>query len=388
MSWSDPVEDRWGGRYRTARLVARLFGVAAFGYVLWSVGAFAGPLWVAIGTALALVLAAAQAIVRTWRPFGRAALVLIVAMMVLGVVVNPAVDHLGTVFFVVGGIALAGQPEVPARLGGGILAVLSLGLVVGAVLAQPEWSVLLSNLLGVLAVALFGANRRQRVLRQREAARVTALEERSRIARDLHDLLAHSLGGLVVQLDAASAELDSGRTDEAALRIRASRQLAVDGLREARAAVAELRSGADPALDRGPTDLVEAVSTVLGGPVGLQLGIELEVVGEPRPVPADVADALAAVAREGLTNVVKHARGAQVGATLLFAARSVRLEIVNGGPAVSDPDDLARSGGGAGLAGLRERLAAVGGSLESGAEGRRWVLAAECSTDRPAGARR
>ena len=388
MSWTDLDEDGWGGRYGVVQLGVRLVGTVAFGYVLWTVGAFTGPTWVAVGTVLALLLLVAQQLVRVWRPVGPAVLVVTVAMMALGVALNPAIDYLGTVFFVVGGIALLGRPEVPARLGGSIVAVLSVGLVLRGVLAHPEWSVLLSNLLGVAAVALFGANRRQRLLRQREAVRVTALEERSRIARDLHDVLAHSLGGLVVQLDAASAELESGRTAEAATRIRASRQLAVAGLREAREAVAQLRSAAEPSDQRGPIDLVDPVRAMLRGPVGLQLGADLDVVGEPRPVRADVVEAITAVAREGLTNIAKYARGEPVAVTLLFAPQAVRLEVVNGLPVAADSDELARSGGGAGLPGLRERLAAVGGRLESGSEGRRWVLAAECPTDGVAGARR
>jgi signal transduction histidine kinase len=113
--------------------------------------------------------------------------------------------------------------------------------------------------------------------------------------------------------------------------------------------------------------------------VGLQLGAELEVIGEPRPVDAQVAAALAATAREGLTNVNKHAAGARVAVTLIFAPMTVRLEVVNGMPAEVDArTDLATTGGGAGLPGLRDRLRAVGGSLQSGSEGRRWVLAAEC----------
>ena len=139
MSWTDLDEDGWGGRYGVVRLGVRLVGAVAFGYVLWTVGAFTGPTWVAIGTVLALLLLIAQQLVRVWRPVGPAVLVITVAMMVLGVALNPAIDYLGTVFFVVGGIALLGRPEVPARLGGSIVAVLSVGLVLRGVLANPEW---------------------------------------------------------------------------------------------------------------------------------------------------------------------------------------------------------------------------------------------------------
>lgn len=388
MSWTDAIQDRWGGRRGTVGLLARFGGLVVLGYALATSGAFTGPRWVAVGSVVALVLSLVLLLLRTWRPFDRLALVLTVALMVLGIALNPSIDYLGTILFVIGGIIVVGQPEVPARLGVAITAVLSVGLVGRAVIANPEWTVLLSNLFGAGAVILFGANRRQRVLRLRETARVIALEDRNRIARDLHDVLAHSLGGLVVQLDAADAELENGRAEEAAARIRTSRQLAVDGLREARAAVAQLRAGAGPLVDDGPADLVDAVRAVLRGPMGLQLGADLDVVGETRSVTAEIAEAFAAVAREGLTNVNKHAPEAPVAATLVFSPVTARLEIVNG---LSTPGaaagDLAASGGGAGLPGLRERLEAVGGRLESGAEGRRWILAAECPA-RPIGGRR
>ncbi len=381
MSWTDAIEDRWGGRSGTIRLALRLIGLGFFGYLLITSGAFTGPLWVAVGTGAAIAIALVLLLMRAWRPFDRWALVLTTALMALGVVLNPSIDYLGSVFFVIGGIILVGQPEVPVRLGVSITAVLSIGLVIRAVAANSEWTVLLSTLFGAVAVVLFGANRRQRVLRLRETARATELEQRSRIAADLHDVLAHSLGGLVVQLDAASAELEKGQTAEAATRILLSRQLAVDGLREARTAVEELRTGAERVVADAPTDLVDAVERVVRGPVGLQLAAELDVVGDPRPVSAATAHALTTTTREALTNATKHAPGAAVSVTLIFAPMNLRLEIVNGLVALDGgAAELAETGGGSGLAGCRERLRSVGGRLEAGPEGQRWVVSAQCPT--------
>src|SRR6185312_3428342 len=101
---------------------------------------------------------------------------------------------------------------------------------------------------GLIVAILVGVSRRQArtgVARERalleERARTAALAERSRIARDIHDVLAHSLGGLVLQLDAVDALLESGKTAEAAGRVKAARGLAADGLDEARRAVDALR---------------------------------------------------------------------------------------------------------------------------------------------------
>ncbi|WP_235970564.1 sensor histidine kinase [Microlunatus kandeliicorticis] len=425
----EAVDDRWGGGNGTVRLLVRLVGNSAFGYLLWRDGAFSGPLWVALCTSLCVALAFALMLLRVRRRYDRLAFALTLVMMTAAIAANPWISSLGSVYYVIGGIMLVGQPEVRVRTGVIWASVLGVALVLTGLVHGVHWSSVFGNTAGVAAVVLFGTNRRQRVLRRQqeltlaernaqlkerqaaltaqtartreEAARAAALEERSRIARDLHDLLAHALGGLVVQLDAAGAELERGRTDEAAARLRASRALAVEGLREARAAVQELR--AEPA-ERGPVDLVDAVRAVLQGPVGVQLGIELDVVGDPRPVGGPVAETLAAVAREGLTNLNKHAPGGRGSATLVFATDRVLLELVNalvepgagdGGatgtgltapgqtaPGLADPGladpALADTGAGAGLPGLRERLALVGGRLRAGREGGRWVLAAEC----------
>lgn len=146
-------------------------------------------------------------------------------------------------FFVIGGIVLVGQPELPLRLGVSVSIAVGLLIVVQALIERESASIVLSDTLGTVAVVLFGMNRRQRMIRLRqeqelaarsaeleqrnaellaqterargEAARAAALEERGRIARNLHDVLAHSLGGLVVQLDTAGAELTGADWPEA-----------------------------------------------------------------------------------------------------------------------------------------------------------------------------
>src|SRR5690242_3830472 len=116
MSWTDAIEDRWGGRQGTFRLAVRLVGIGLFGYLLFRSGALGGPLWVAIGTGLAIGLTGLLLVLRSWRPFDRVTIVLTAALMVLGIVLNPSIDGLGSVFFVIGGLVLVGQPEVPIRV--------------------------------------------------------------------------------------------------------------------------------------------------------------------------------------------------------------------------------------------------------------------------------
>ena len=150
---------------------------------------------------------------------------------------------------------------------------------------------------------LAAAGRKQYVLRAEEAelrladaerareehARAAALAERANAAREIHDILAHSLGALVLQLDALDAVLDGetpdhGRAVELLARARA---LAVDGLSEARQAVGTLRTDPPPLID-GLRHLVDATP-----------GSALEITGAPRPISAEVSVALRRTAQEG-----------------------------------------------------------------------------------------
>ncbi|WP_051172123.1 sensor histidine kinase [Microbacterium indicum] len=236
-------------------------------------------------------------------------------------------------------------------------------------------------LAGIATAAYAGRTRRSQreadralVARTRElveeTARSSALEERARIARDMHDVLAHSLGGLVVQLDAAQAEIEGAAPrDDVARRIAGARALAADGLAEARAAVRELRA------DGSSTDAATAVGAVMRGTVAAEAGIDFDVAGAVRAVPAPVAGALAAVAREAVTNIAKHAAGARCAATLAYEPGRVRLEVISA--AARSAPGIAASGSGFGAQGMAARMAEVGGSLAFGPDNAgRWVVSA------------
>lgn len=324
-------------------------------------------------------------------------------LCVIGATVAATTNFTGWFLFGMGCVVVVGRPQSPyllAALGWGAGAVTMVAL---QVRNQPTTETLLWNSVAVVGVLLLGITRRQAAIRRQqqaqliersrqleqrslelieqtertrtETARAAALEERNRIAHDLHDLLAHALGGLVVQLDAAEAVLTSGGDQEqVAERIRSSRQLAVDGLRDARAAVRELRSDERPTSD----SVADAVAAVINGPVGMQLGLTLDIVGKPRLIPYEVAQTFAAVAREAITNINKHAPGGRTTASLIFTGQQVRLEMIN---ALADRrqtrDDLVRSGAGLGLQGMRRRMEDVGGTLRAEADGNRWIVTAD-----------
>jgi signal transduction histidine kinase len=240
---------------------------------------------------------------------------------------------------------------------------------------RPE-SWFFSQLLWTAVLIAFGLNRRQyevqarqtellleqTKLAQNEHARAATLEERGRIARDLHDVLAHSLGALSVQLEVAEALLDERADTAAALeRVRRSRRLAVQGLSEARNAVAALRADEVPELPQAIAALAEQHENDHGADV------RLTVNGTPRRPDSGVTVALLNAARESLTNAAKHAPGQSVEIGLSYAD-GVRLTVRNKG---------ATSGEGFGLAGMRERLALVGGTLTAGPDGDDWLVVAE-----------
>lgn len=208
---------------------------------------------------------------------------------------------------------------------------------------------------------------------QADRARAAALDERTRIARELHDVLAHSLGALGVQLELATALLEKGDSDQGLDRVRRARRLAADGLDEARAAVNALRSDALP--------LPDALARLAERHSRDHLGASahVEVRGVTRPVPAAVGVSLTGTAREALTNAARHAPGAPLRMVLQYRPGTIALTIANGG---SPRPPAPRSGPpGAGLTGMRERLALVGGTLragpDAGGDGPGWTVEAE-----------
>jgi signal transduction histidine kinase len=198
-----------------------------------------------------------------------------------------------------------------------------------------------------------------------DQARAAAVEERARIARELHDVLAHSLSGLSIQLEMVRKV--AGKADapaELRAAIDGAADLAKQGLAEARNAVGALRHD-----DRlGVDQLPELVAHFCRD---FHLAVSYTVEGAPRPVAADLGLALYRVASEALTNVARHAEGASTHVALSFAEAEIRLSVTDNGGTRSA---LAAEGSGWGLAGLRERVKRLGGDLTAGPSGSGWSV--------------
>lgn len=205
-----------------------------------------------------------------------------------------------------------------------------------------------------------------------ERVRAEVLDERARIAREIHDILAHTLGGLVVQLDAADAVLGEAGGDGLASGrrlVEGARRLAVSGLEETRQAITALRTD--------PVDLAEALAALAAADGGTGAPVSYQLRGTPGQLTAEARLAVYRTAQEGLANARKHAPGAAVAVELSFGEQEAVLRVAND-PPPGRPDgqagELAASGSGYGLGGLTERAELLGGVLAAGPDAGGWAV--------------
>jgi signal transduction histidine kinase len=278
----------------------------------------------------------------------------------------------GAIIGVIAAIVNAGM-RMPTRPG--VVAAVVLGaLFVAADGATRHWDALLNTALTAsgLAFAFVAASAFRRIREERERADAllvelrrnqdaqlerAALAERARIAREIHDVLAHTLSALAVQLEGARMLLEQ-RSDDPVLLAAFERahRLAREGLDETRRAVGALRGDRLPGPD-GLAGLVHDFQAETGVPG------RLEVQGEPIALASDAQLALYRTAQEALTNVRKHARATSVEVRLRYTSAGAELMVEDVAPRV-EPDG--KSGGGYGLLGMRERAELIGGTLEAG----------------------
>ena len=211
--------------------------------------------------------------------------------------------------------------------------------------------------------------------RAREAeTQAAAFAERARISRDLHDVLAHSLAAVSVNLQAAEGLLTSGTLPadnpeliKAIECVERAGTLTRDGLVAAKRAVLALRDDAPPLPDQ-LASLAEQYRA------GGEPAVKLEVSGEVRPIPAEAGQAAYRTAQEALTNARKHAPGEPVTLRLGYEPDEITLSVVNPVPPRQAEKPLADTGAGFGLVGLAERAALAGGTFAAGPEAGNWQV--------------
>ncbi|MFC5835825.1 sensor histidine kinase [Nonomuraea insulae] len=289
---------------------------------------------------------------------------------------SPALALCGTGVFVA---ALVLRPAQSVALtGAGIITLAAGDLAFGQSLASA------GSAAALLAIMLGGFNRRQYLMRleqaeqlvaqtrraQSESARAATLDERARIAREIHDVLAHSLGALAVQLDAADALLeDGGDVARAHGIVTRAHRMAVDGLNETRRAIGALRGDTLPLPDQ-----LTALAAGYRPDTGIQAAVT--VTGTTRVLPPEAEHTVYRTAQEAFNNVRKHSPEATVSIKLDYRENETVLTITDHPTTgtASTPAPLAGTGGGYGLVGLRERAEMIGGTLTAGPDVAGWTV--------------
>jgi signal transduction histidine kinase len=398
---SDPVTQPALAPPRTTfAILLNVAGIVVVGLYL-AIEAVAGQIafWAVVVTAVSLLAWAASLIVPR-KPVWALAIVYFV-MIASGATAAWPSNGLAIAVVIAALLRLAASDAPPsvAYLAGGVAAALvaatPLALAASAGV-RPSFESIVSLELAVLIALLGGANRRasrgreaaalefaeQSANMREEQARASALAARQTLARDMHDVLAHSLGGLVIQLDAAEAQLEVGQADAALTRLRDARSMAASGLAEARRAVEALRSDPDAAPPVAGDDAAAALIELVDAHERLGGRIDFAQRGAPGQVSDEAATALRRALQESLSNARKHAPGEPVTVRLTWFEDQLELEVATPVPLSAAVDALATSGSGRGLAGMRERFAALpGGSVQTGTIGGEFVVRASAGLD-------
>jgi signal transduction histidine kinase len=222
-----------------------------------------------------------------------------------------------------------------------------------------------------LAVApwLFGRTVRARNLRlaaaereQEQRARIAVGDERARIARELHDVVAHSVGVIVVQAEGARRVFDHDpeRAREALDSIECTARTALADMRRSLGVLRREDDERALAPQPGVDDLDRLVEQARAG----GLTVELAVEGERVPLPQGIDLSAYRIVQEALTNVIKHAGAARALVTVRYLDDELEVEVADDGPG---PPIDAEDGAGHGIVGMRERVEAHGGALHTGA---------------------
>jgi signal transduction histidine kinase len=269
-----------------------------------------------------------------------------------------------------GVLALAGlqaRPRVLAELwlltlGAGVILVQRMpGLNASPDLAEMTT---LSAVVLVAAGALGGRREAQRRLAEQqriseaERARRALLEERSRIARELHDVVAHHMSVIAIQAEAAPYR----PPEEAATSFATIRATATEGLRELRRVVGVLRAD-DADEDPGPQPTLDRLDALVANAEAAGLTVTVDVTGTPRPLPPGLELSAYRILQEALSNAMRHAPGSAARVEVDYRPAGLGLRVVNG-PARSRP--VPSPGPGHGVLGMRERAAMLGGELTVG----------------------
>jgi signal transduction histidine kinase len=268
--------------------------------------------------------------------------------------------------YVVASVSAARLPPRPAVALYGADLVATVGVAVALGRLDHATSIVIGTIPWFLFMRVMRRQREEHevtkgLLREVETSRAAVAEaaadaERSRLAREMHDVLAHSLSALALQLESTRLlAADRGVDPDVGRAIERAHGLAASGLEDARRAIGALRGEDLPGPQRLPA-LVEASG----------LPVRLDVSGEPRELAPDARLALYRTAQEALTNVRRHAAASRVELRLAYGADGTTLVVADHGDGPPPPPP---NGAGYGLTGMRERAELLGGRLSAAPTG-------------------
>lgn len=224
-----------------------------------------------------------------------------------------------------------------------------------------------AGIIGVIGNLLIKGRRQlesERELSAAELAKRQELEERNRIAQELHDVVAHSMSVISVQATTAKYRLPG--LDERSLgEFDSMASSARQALTEMRGLLAILRGGRDA--DLAPQPTVEDIPALVDVTRSSGAVVELDFPAETLPLPPTTSLTAFRVVQESLSNALRHAAGAAVGVTVTVIGTRLEISVLNGEPdSGADAGGHSHLGGGFGIRGMRERVEALGGSLQVG----------------------
>jgi signal transduction histidine kinase len=292
--------------------------------------------------------------------------------------------HLGTLFL----LALAVPPPVAA-----LAAVAALVAGAGWTLAAASPAAMIAGIAAVL-VLVVGLGVAIRTLRgtagrlaearrgtAEEQARRAVLEERTRIAREMHDVVAHHLSAIAVRAESAPQRVP-GTAPGATAEFGAIAGAAREALTDMRRLLGVLRAD-DPDRPSAPVPDLDGVADLVSGLRSSGMPVELHVTGTARNVPGDVGLTAYRVVQEALSNAARHATGAPVAVRVQWLPSAVRVQVESGAGVCSAVEGRGSDGIGTGLVGMRERVSAVGGFLVAGPRADGYTVDATLPADGP-----
>ena len=328
----------------------------------------------ALGVSAALIVFCGATIAAMWLTLPRLAVqVAVLLLAVAGAAALIGLQGNGVAFLGVFPAVCIAALALPVRLsvavaGAAIAAVSAAWVTNGrtdiAGIVLNDFAILAFYVLSLFARRLRESNQRAELLvselEQSRAAQAesAALAERQRLAREMHDVLAHSLSGLVLNLEGAMLLADQGGADpRVSDAIRRAHRLAKAGLREARRAIGMLRDDALP----GPQRLADLAAEF---EADTGVACQVTVTGAETELGTDARLTVYRVAQEALTNIRKHARASRVELRLAYEPSGTRLIIEDFGGCGQRP--APSEGTGYGLTGMSERAELLGGTLTAG----------------------